>query len=88
MYQKGITTGSNKPNKAICKGLIKFEKDIKPQEQEILFDPQTSGGLLISLPVEDAHVLVQALRMANIPWASVIGMVEAGEPFIAVTRKI
>jgi selenide,water dikinase len=88
MYQKGITTGSNKPNRAICKGLISFEKDIKPREQEILFDPQTSGGLLISLPIEEAHALVQAMRMADIPWASVIGVVEAGKPFINVKRKL
>lgn len=86
MYQKGVTTGSNKPNRSICKRLIKFDKGIKPKQQEILFDPQTSGGLLISLPMAKAGALVQALKEAGIVWASVVGSVEEGKPFINVKR--
>ena len=88
MYQKSLTTGSNKPNRSICKGLIKFDKGIKSTQQEILFDPQTSGGLLIALPIEKASALVQALREAGIAWASVIGEVEKGKPFIFVKSML
>jgi len=44
--------------------------------QDMLFDPQTSGGLLISLPHNSALSLVDALKRASIPAASIIGTVE------------
>lgn len=42
--------------------------------QELLFDPQTSGGLLISLPAKQADSLCAAIRCED-PSASIIGMV-------------
>lgn len=44
--------------------------------QEALFDPQTSGGLLISVPCSHAEALLAALRRDD-PAAAVIGQVEA-----------
>jgi selenide,water dikinase len=41
---------------------------------ELLFDPQTSGGLLLSVPTEQAHQLVQALRTAGVIHAKLVGM--------------
>lgn len=42
--------------------------------QELLFDPQTSGGLLISLPAGQADALCAAIRVDD-PSAAVVGMV-------------
>lgn len=42
--------------------------------QEILFDPQTSGGLLISVPEEHADALLQSIRQDD-PAAAIIGRV-------------
>jgi selenide,water dikinase len=46
--------------------------------QEILFDPQTSGGLLISLPAEQAGALCQAINRDD-PAAAIVGQVTARE---------
>jgi selenide,water dikinase len=42
--------------------------------QEILFDPQTSGGLLISLPALEAQALCKEINIDD-PYAAVIGEV-------------
>lgn len=42
--------------------------------QEILFDPQTSGGLLISLPAVEAEAALAAIRKDD-PVAAIVGLV-------------
>jgi selenide,water dikinase len=44
---------------------------------DILFDPQTSGGLLFAVPAERADAAVAALRAAGDMQAAVIGEVTA-----------
>ncbi len=49
----------------------------------LLFDPQTSGGLLISVAAQQAGALLQALLVAGVH-AAQIGRVSAGEPKIVL----
>ena len=61
-------------------------KDIPFAMEEILFDPQTSGGLLISLAKEDAPALLGKLKASGLP-AEIVGEVlEKAEPEILVTN--
>lgn len=48
--------------------------EVPPAYQELLLDPQTSGGLLISVAAEAAADLLQALQVDD-PAAAIIGMV-------------
>lgn len=44
---------------------------------DLLFDPQTSGGLLIGIPADRADTLVDRLRVSDTPDAVVVGRVVA-----------
>ena len=50
---------------------------------DVLYDPQTSGGLLIAIPEKDGQKLLRELR-ESIPVASVVGYAEErhGKPII------
>jgi selenide,water dikinase len=59
---------------------------LSPAQEEILFDPQTSGGLAISLSAPLAEDLVAALKPTD-PEAAIVGLVSRrgpNEPAIAV----
>ena len=54
--------------------------------EEVLFDPQTSGGLLIALPGDQAAALRAELRELGLP-AEIVGeLTERGETEILVTN--
>ena len=58
-------TGLGQKNRNFLKGKVMFEsKDFALEE--IMLDPQTSGGLLISVSEEDAHKLLNELNESNI----------------------
>ncbi len=79
MYRRGETTGSNKANRKIAEGWWERRRQLAREEEELLFDPQTSGGLLLSLPAERAGDLVQRLKEAGVQDAAVVGEVIASE---------
>ncbi len=55
--------------------MVDFAEGVGPVEQDILFDPQTSGGLLLAVPEEQARQALTALQSAGCPDAAVIGEV-------------
>ena len=85
MYRKGETTGSNKANRKLADISWEMTSNRSAEEEELLFDPQTSGGLLLSLPADQADQLSAALREAGVETAAVVAEVVADEgPFIRV----
>jgi selenide,water dikinase len=77
MYQKGQTTGSNPPNRKLAEGFWESLTRISLPEEELLFDPQTSGGLLISLPNDQAEALAREMREQGMETAVRVGAVVA-----------
>ena len=84
MYAAGVTTGTNEGNRRVCGGRLEVTAPLRREEAEILVDPQTSGGLLISLPELQAAELVRDLHEAGVPWAAQIGRTEIGTPALVV----
>ena len=73
MYRKGVNTGVNVFNQRLAAKHTRFAGKLPPWHEQILYDPQTSGGLLIALPAEQASELVQVLNKIPTPAADVIG---------------
>jgi selenide,water dikinase len=76
MYRIGVTTGVNKHNRELVGKVTRFEKDLPAWHREIVYDPQTSGGLLVSLPHSQGEDLADALRRAGVDEARLVGRVE------------
>jgi selenide,water dikinase len=76
--QKGIFPGGAFDNKAHIGEAVKFEKTIDEPAQMLLFDPQTSGGLLLGVPREKLADFQKRGQELNQPvW--VLGEVREGQ---------
>ena len=84
MYRKGETTGSNKANRELVAGKIAVERSLTRHQAELLYDPQTSGGLLLAVPEAEASGLLAALHGTGIGIAAIIGRIVEGAPSIRV----
>jgi len=75
MYRKGMTTGVNASNRQQVAGKMTMASRLPAWHQEIVFDPQTNGGLMAALPENQSQDLIAALHTAGISAASIIGRV-------------
>ena len=72
-----MLTRGDKNNRVYVGDTVKFTDDISNEMQSALFDPQTAGGLLISLEAEKAKILIEKVEGAKI-----IGTVEKYKDFL------
>jgi selenide,water dikinase len=77
MYEKGMSTGMNSPNRKMVEKHTLFNKVLAPWRQEIFYDPQTSGGLLVAVSRGEGEKLIEALRSGGVKRAEIIGNVHA-----------
>ena len=79
MYRRGVTTGVNAHNRLMVHDAIDVIADIPDWHREIVFDPQTSGGLLAAVDSRQADDLIGALHQAGVREACRIGTVAAAD---------
>lgn len=85
MYRKGETTGSNRANRDLVHGWLELAATLSEAQNELLFDPQTSGGLLLAVPADQAGRLTEELRAAGVDSAQRVGeAVESRNPGVRV----
>ena len=66
---------------------------LPPETLAVLFDPQTSGGLLAGVPAASAQACLEALRDASVPEAAIVGVIAAADQqkvagYLAVEGKL
>ena len=80
----GYIPAGLKANREFAECAVTYSDDVPDELRALLFDPQTAGGLLISVDADVAENMVNDLRVKNYP-ASIIGEVsERREPLITV----
>ena len=81
-----LYTAAGQRNRNHTGPFVRFE-NVSFAMEEVLFDPQTSGGLLLAVDPADAAALEQELRAAGLP-ASIVGeILPKQEVEITVTDK-
>jgi selenide, water dikinase len=75
LAEKGIIPGGTISNYEWLSDATVYSEKITETEKYILCDAVTSGGLLVSLPKEEAEVYVERLRSKGIAEASIVGEV-------------
>jgi len=84
-YAEAGMCGGTSNNRRYALPEVDFHPEIDPAKQVVLFDAQTSGGLLISVPAERADLLVEKLAERNVETRSIVGEVtEAGDRPLSV----
>lgn len=85
----GIVSSLQPANVRLRRALRNADEFINDPRYPLLFDPQTAGGLLASVPAAQAQACVQALQAAGYVHAAVIGRItaqgEALEPVVLRT---
>lgn len=77
--QRGFVPGGLNNNREFAECLVTYADTVPLNLRTLLYDPQTAGGLLISVPEEEGPQLVTELHAAGIFSASHIGDVIAAE---------
>jgi selenide,water dikinase len=71
LAREGCLTGGCSRNRDYLKNKTAVDRSVSDDLIEIALDPQTSGGLLIALPVEHADGLVDKLRSVRVDAARI-----------------
>lgn len=84
LAEQGFITGASHRNWASYGTDIALPENMPEWQKMLLADPQTSGGLLVACAPENADALVEKIRAAGYPLATVIGKAKEGQAGITV----
>ena len=82
--REGHLPGGIKRNRDFLSGCVEIAESIPEEVKNLLYDPQTSGGLLLSVAPHEAAQLLAALREQDIPAQDIGEVVEKTHPLIRV----
>ena len=79
LAEAGLVTGGSRRNREFLGRKLRLSRDLEPAVAEAVIDPQTSGGLLVSLPSKTAGDYVETLHAKGLR-PSMVGRVVARPP--------
>ena len=80
----GYIPGGLNNNREFAECMVGYEDGINTDLKALLFDPQTAGGLLISIADDDSEKLVLDMRNAGVPTRHIGDVTESQRPLIRV----
>jgi selenide, water dikinase len=80
----GHLSGGLKNNRAFIGDCASFDAGVSPEHRDLLFDPQTSGGLLVAIAPEAADTALAALQRLGVTAHRVGRVVAKRSPLIFV----
>ncbi len=83
----GHVPGGLKANREFAECFVDYEPSVLDDIRTLLFDPQTAGGLLISVASDDAGALTRALQNAGVPATEIGQVVPRTKPLIRIAAS-
>ena len=83
LLERGVAPGGTYRNQAGVESYVDWDESVSGNEQLILCDAQTSGGLLISVQEDRLPLLLGALESKGVETRAVVGSIVAESPGIA-----
>ena len=80
----GHVPGGLKANREFAECVVGYEGEISEDLKTLLFDPQTAGGLFVSMAADHCAEFVLELNDLGIPARHIGDVVESGKPLIRV----
>jgi selenide,water dikinase len=80
----GYIPGGLTANREFAECVVGYEDGISEETKTLLFDPQTAGGLLISVAPERSDELGRALRAAQVPAVEIGEVLPPARPLITI----
>jgi len=81
---EGFLPGGLKNNRDFIGDCVGFAESIPQEDRDLLFDPQTSGGLLIAVSPKSAEAVVSALVCRGVASRRIGEVVEKRSPLLSV----
>jgi len=80
----GYIPGGLNNNRDFAECVVGYDDGVPADMRSLLFDPQTAGGLLISVASEDSARLAQSLNAASVPAVRIGEVVAHTKPLIMI----
>jgi selenide,water dikinase len=82
--RSGFIPGGLNANRDFAECMVGYEGNIPAEIKTMLFDPQTAGGLLLSVAGEDGDALLAALQVEDVPAVEIGEVLPPAKPLIRI----
>jgi selenide,water dikinase len=81
----GFIPGGLKNNREFAECMVEYSANVPAETRTVLYDPQTAGGLLLSVASADSELLITALQNAGVPAVRIGEALPHGKPLICIS---